>query len=72
MAAVAAGKDSIITGVAPDAKLLLYKVSPDAGEWFYKSELSISIDAILRAVEQGADVISHSIGYLVVRTSPSF
>ncbi|RPA83202.1 subtilisin-like protein [Ascobolus immersus RN42] len=65
VAAVAAGKDSIITGVAPDAKLLLYKVIPDYGESQYTSDLTNAIDAILRAVEHGADVISHSIGSLV-------
>ncbi|KAJ4327381.1 hypothetical protein N0V84_002152 [Fusarium piperis] len=57
---IIAGKSDVITGVAPDAKLRVYKV-------FGKQDATtedVLIDAFLKAYDDGADVITASIGNL--------
>ncbi|KAH8844574.1 hypothetical protein MCOR27_004266 [Pyricularia oryzae] len=60
VAGIIAGKDELITGVAPEATLLAYKVF---GENKGTDEDTL-IEAFLRAYQDGADVITASIGGL--------
>ncbi|KAI6358283.1 hypothetical protein MCOR25_007382 [Pyricularia grisea] len=58
VAGIIAGKDELITGVAPEATLLAYKVfGQNSG-----TDEDTLIEAFLRAYEDGADVITSSIG----------
>ncbi|KAM6509815.1 hypothetical protein FALCPG4_017457 [Fusarium falciforme] len=57
---IIAGKSDLITGVAPDATLRVYKVF---GKMDATTE-DVLIDAFLKAYDDGADVITASIGSL--------
>lgn len=58
VAGIIAGNSDQITGVAPSAKLLAFKVFGDTG---YSDE-EIVIEGFLKAYDSGADIISASLG----------
>ncbi|KAL0939944.1 serine endopeptidase [Colletotrichum truncatum] len=58
VAGIIAGKSEWFTGVAPEAELYLYKVFSQLGS----TDDATLIDALIRAYEEGADVITASIG----------
>ncbi len=61
VAAIIAGKDDRFTGIAPDARILAYKVTTKAEE----TSMADIVQAIDRAVLDGATVINISLGSAV-------
>ena len=60
VAGIAAGKSAVMTGVAPDAQLLLMKVFGDGKNSVAKAETNLA--ALDDAVKLGADVVNMSLG----------
>ena len=56
---VGANSGGVVTGVAPDAQLLIMKVFDDAGSGAYDNDILAALDD---AVKLGADVINMSLG----------
>lgn len=60
VAGIAAGKSDVLTGVAPDAQLLLMKVFGDEKNSVAKEEVNLA--ALDDSVKLGADVVNMSLG----------
>lgn len=60
VAGIAAGKSDVMTGVAPDAQLLLMKVFGDEKNSLAKEEVNLA--ALDDSVKLGADVVNMSLG----------
>ena len=60
VAGIAAGKSDVLTGVAPDAQLLLMKVFGDEENSVAKEEVNLA--ALDDSVKLGADVVNMSLG----------